>query len=145
MCLFAKTQYQVIENVHAKHVDFVATLRVARLTLQNRTIWSVSRPTVTLVSLFAFLLLILFFLSKWLCVICRESFSWAVHAERAHQWMIRTETTLDQDWGTQSDCVRMYIVHCLSLSTTSVDFNTPPLTRIAPFNGLAKVEGSTKI
>ena len=48
--------------------------------------------------------------------------------------MIRTDTTLDQDSGTENDCVRMYIVHCLSLSTTSVDFNTPPLTKIAPFD-----------
>ena len=44
---------------------------------------------------------------------------------------IRTDATLGQDCvleatvdrGTESDFVRMYIAHCLSLLTTSVDFH----------------------
>ena len=47
----------------------------------------------------------------WLCVIWRGSFSWAIHGVRVCL-MIRTDTTLDKDWGTQSNCVCMYIVHC---------------------------------
>ena len=63
----------------------------------------------------------------WLCVMCSESFSWAVHAERAHQWMTRTETTLDQDWGFENESARLYIVYCRSFLPTSVTLNTSPL------------------
>ena len=71
-----------------------------------------------------------------------------VYSQSARQClMIGTDTTLDQDWGTESDGVRMYIVHCLSLSTTSVDFNTLPLTWIATLmqDSWAKAKGFTKL
>ena len=48
--------------------------------------------------------------------------------------MRRTDTILDQDCGLKARCVSMYTVTVVSLSTTSVVFNTLPLTQIAPFD-----------
>ena len=66
-----------------------------------------------------------------MCVICIESFFETLsHSRSARQClMIRTDTTRDQDYGTESDCVRICIVHCLSLSDNKCGFSTLLLLR----------------
>ena len=59
------------------------------------------------------------------CVTICNRFSWAV-AERAHLWMTENR------WSGLWDWKQTVQVCTLSLSTTNVDFNTPPLTWFAP-------------
>ena len=61
--------------------------------------------------------------------------SWLFVVDRsAHQCMwIRTDAALDQDCGGLKATMSVRTpCNVVSLPTTSVDFNTPPLTMIAP-------------
>ena len=41
---------------------------------------------------------------------------------RVSVWWIGTDTTLDQDWGTERNCVCMYIVHCRVIVDNKCEF-----------------------
>ena len=47
-----------------------------------------------------------------LCVICRGFILLSQSRSARQCLMIRTDTTLHQDWRTESNCVCMYSVHC---------------------------------